>query len=135
MPPPCLGAFLVSLRPEGPIMNRFAAPGRLQFFDYVTESLRPEKQRGSVFLCSDRTILLKFTGYIEKYYLRLLSETEFRILVFNPPSPPILCLNLGFWTTPKKRKRNFFLYSHMFNTLPRSNSIQSLIKKKLYLRG
>ena len=65
-PPPCPGAFLVSLRPEGTITHIYAAPGRLQFLDYVTESLRPEKQRGSVFLCSDRTILLKFTGYIEK---------------------------------------------------------------------
>ena len=61
-PPPCPGAFLVSLRPEGTITHIYAAPGRLQFLDYVTESLRPEQQVASTISRTVLQIWLKFTG-------------------------------------------------------------------------
>ena len=53
----------------------------------------------------------------------------------GPPPPPILCLNLGFLTFPKKLWLNFFLFSHMLNSLPRLRYMQSLIQKKPFLRG
>ena len=59
----------------------------------------------------------------------------FSIFELGPPPPPFLCLNLGFWATPKKLFHRILLFSHMFNISPRSRCMQSLIKNKPFLRG
>ena len=76
------------------------------FWDYLTESLRSQNLGWTGFRGSYYPIELKFTGYIEKYSWITTSLGVLRISIWNPPSPPLLCLNLGFLTFPKKRVFN-----------------------------
>ena len=135
MPPPCLGGIFSLTTSRSDHNKLLRRPKAIIFFDYLTESL----------VAPDVTRTLKFlilqTDFDETFRVdrEIIDDMRTRISFLSSgpgsPPPPFLCLNLGFLTFPKKLFSNFFLFSHMCNSSPRSRCTQSLNKKKHYLRG
>ena len=103
MPLPCLGAFLVFT----PARRAHNKPGCrvvvITIFgsgDGVFTAGATGGKQFSGFLLTDRAEIDRVDReiFMDNDIIGRIANFD-----FEPPLPPILCLNLGFWTTPKSK--------------------------------